>query len=326
MNAAGKIGERVESHKAGDSHMRTSRKREEPQGMLTLQRKETIAGWFFVSPMLIGTTVLTLIPIVATFLLSFTDWKFIAGFDAIKWTGLENFTGLIDDEKFRRSLVNNFLFLLTVPVYLTISLILAVLINNKVYFSNFFKVIFFMPYISSVVAVAVVWQVLFHPSVGPVNEFLRMIGLQNPPQWIADPDFALISIMMISVWISIGFNMIVYIAGLQAIPRDMYEAAEIDGASGWKKFMRITLPLISPTTFFLMITGFIYSFKVFDLIAVLTKGGPIQSTTMLVWYMYEKAFTDLDIGYASSIAFVLFICLLIITLLQWIGQNKWVNY
>lgn len=296
------------------------------RSMRSLQRREEAAGWLFVSPMLLGTTVLTLLPIVATFVLSFADWKFIAGIEALRWIGLENFRELMDDPKFIRSLQNNFVFLLSVPIYMAVSLALAVFINNKAYMKNLFKVVFFMPYISSVVAVAVVWQVLFHPSLGPVNEFLRLLGISDPPLWIADPDFALISLMMISVWISIGFNMIVYIAGLQAIPRDIYEAAEIDGAGGWRSFTRITWPLLTPTTFFLLITGFIYSFKVFDLIAILTKGGPIQSTTMLVWYMYETAFTNLDIGYASSIALVLFLCLVIITTLQWIGQNRWVNY
>ncbi len=294
--------------------------------MRSLQRREDAAGWLFVAPMLIGTTVLTLIPIVATFLLSFADWKFIAGIDALRWVGLENFRELVDDPKFQRSLINNFVFLLSVPIYMMISLALAVLINNLAYLKSLFKVVFFMPYISSVVAVAVVWQVLFHPSLGPVNHVLRLIGIADPPQWIADPDYALPSLMMISIWISIGFNMIVYIAGLQSIPREMYEAAEIDGASGWVKFTRITWPLLTPTTFFLLITGIIYSFKVFDLVAVLTKGGPIQSTTMLVWYIYEKAFVNLEIGYASAIALVLFLCLFFITLLQWFTQNRWVNY
>jgi multiple sugar transport system permease protein len=131
---------------------------------------------------------------------------------------------------------------------------------------------------------------------------------------------------MISIWISIGFNMIVYMAGLQAIPKDLYESAEIDGAGGWTKFRKITLPLISPTTFFLLITGIIYTFKSFDLIAVLTKGGPAGSTSLMVWYMYETAFLNLKIGYASAIGTVLFISVLIITLVQWAGQKKWVNY
>lgn len=296
------------------------------KGRRSIQRRESLAGWFFVSPMLIGTTILTLVPILAIFALSFSDWIFISGIEGLSWNGWANFNHLLDDPTFRKSLVNNLVFLLTVPAYMAISLLLAVIIESKVYAKNFFKVVFFMPYISSIVAVAIVWQVLFHPSIGPVNQFLMFLGMSNPPKWIADPNFALISIMMISVWISIGFNMIVYIAGLQSIPRDLYEAADIDGAGGWAKFRRITFPLLSPTTFFLLITGIIYTFKVFDLIAILTKGGPIKSTTMMVWYIYETAFINLKIGYASVLSFVLFLCVFMITMIQWIGQKRWVNY
>ncbi|WP_239635394.1 sugar ABC transporter permease [Paenibacillus sp. H1-7] len=291
-----------------------------------LQRKETLAGFLFVSPMLIGVTVLVLIPIIATFVLSFADWNFIVGFKGFNWVGLDNFQKLITDATFLKSFRNNAVFLLTVPIYLIISLVLAIIIDKNVYLKGYFKVAYFMPYISSVVAVAIVWQVLFHPSAGPVNQFLMSIGISDPPKWIADPNYALISVMMISVWISIGFNLIVYIAGLQSIPKDLYEAADIDGASKWVQFRSITLPLLSPTTFFLLITGIIATFKVFDLIAVLTQGGPIQSTSMIVWYLYDTAFTNLKIGYASSMAAVLFLCVLVITGLQWIGQKKWVNY
>ncbi|OXM85263.1 carbohydrate ABC transporter permease [Paenibacillus rigui] len=292
----------------------------------SLQRKETLAGFIFVSPMLIGVTIFVLIPIIATFVLSFSDWNFIMGFNGFKWGGLDNYQKLFHDPQFLKSLRNNAIFLLTVPVYLIISIVLAILIDKHVYFKSFFKVAYFMPYISSVVAVAIVWQVLFHPSAGPVNQFLMSLGVSNPPKWIADPDYALISVMMISVWISIGFNLIVYIAALQSIPKDLYEAADIDGANGWVKFKSITLPMLSPTTFFLMITGFISTFKVFELIAVLTQGGPVGSTSMLVWYLYDTAFTNLKLGYASSMSTVLFLLVLLITALQWLGQKKWVNY
>lgn len=291
-----------------------------------MQRSETIAGFLFVSPMLIGVSVLVLIPILITFMLSFADWNFILGLKGFQWTGLSNFANLMHDEVFKRSIVNNLIFLLVVPVYMSISLVLAVLIDRYVYMKSYFKVAYFMPYISNIVAVAVVWQVLFQPSYGPVNSFLRSVGIENPPGWLADPDFALISLMMISVWISIGFNMVVYIAGLQSIPKDLYEAADIDGASGWTKFIRITIPMLSPTSFFLLITGIIYSFKVFDLIAVLTEGGPINATTMMVWDLYSTAFRDLDIGYASSMGVVLFLFVFGITLIQWVLQKKWVEY
>ncbi|MEK3912129.1 sugar ABC transporter permease [Paenibacillus sp. FSL H7-0331] len=292
----------------------------------SLQRKESLAGLLFVSPMIIGVTFLTLIPIIATFLISFSDWNFIMGLQGFKWVGLSNFQTLISDTAFLKSMKNNAMFLLTVPIYMGISLVLAILIEKHIYFKSFFKVAFFMPYISSVVAVATVWMVLFNPSTGPVNQFLTSIGIDNPPKWIADPSYALPSLMMVSIWISIGFNMIIYIAGLQNIPKDLYEAADIDGANGWVKFQKITLPLLSPTTFFLLVSGIIATFKVFDLIAILTRGGPMRSTSMMVWDMYEMAFVNLKIGYASSMASVLFFCVLLITILQWLGQKKWVNY
>lgn len=291
-----------------------------------LKRNETIAGFLFIGPMLIGVTVLTLIPIIATFLLSLADWNFIAGMKDMKWAGLDNFEALFQDDAFLKSLRNNAVFLLAVPIYLAISIFLAIVIDKHIYMKSYFKVAYFMPYISSIVAVAVVWQVLFNPSAGPVNQTLMALGIENPPKWIADPKYALPSLMMISIWISIGFNMIVYIAGLQSIPRDLYEAAEIDGAGTWTKFKSITFPQLSSTTFFLLVTGIISTFKVFELIAVLTKGGPLNSTTMIVWQLYDTAFVNLKIGYASSMAVVLFICVFTITLLQWIGQKKWVNY
>lgn len=292
----------------------------------SLQKKETIAGILFVGPMLIGVTVLTIIPILATFMLSLADWNFIAGFKDIRWVGFENFERLFQDDAFLKSLKNNAYFLLTVPIYLAVSMFLAIIIDKQVYMKSYFKVAYFMPYISSIVAVAIVWQVLFHPSAGPVNQLLFSLGIDNPPKWIADPKYALPSLMMISVWVSIGFNMIVYIAGLQSIPRDLYEAADIDGANAWNKFKSITFPQLSSTSFFLLVTGIISTFKVFDLIAILTKGGPISSTSMIVWYLYDTAFVNLKIGYASSMAVVLFACVMLITLLQWVGQKKWVNY
>ena len=288
--------------------------------------KETITGYMFVAPMLTGVTLLTILPIVASFLLSFTEWNFLLGFKKIEFVGLTNFEKLLADDAFWKSFKNNLIFILVVPVTLAVSLFLAVVINRYVYFKNFFKIVYFMPYISSVVAVAIVWQVLFHPSYGPVNQFLLSIGVENPPKWIADIHFALPSVMMITVWINIGYNMIIYIAGLQSIPADLYEAADIDGARPWQKFRYITLPMLSPTTFFLLITGIIGTFKVFDLIQVLTKGGPARSTSVVVFYLYETAFVNLKMSYASTMALFLFLAIFAITLVQWWGQRKWVNY
>ncbi|WP_374992149.1 carbohydrate ABC transporter permease [Paenibacillus sp. LHD-38] len=288
--------------------------------------QDTLAGYLFIAPMLITATILTIIPIILSGIISFTDWNFIAGLSNIKFIGLDNYTKMASDENFIRSLTNNFVLILVIPVSLFISLALAVLINKATYFKSVFKVIYFMPFISSFVAVAVLWRVLFHPSSGPINGFLMSLGIDHPPAWLADPNFALISVMIIMVWAGIGFEMIIFMAGLQNIPVDLYEAADIDGATKIRQFFTVTIPLLSPTTFFLLITGIVGSFKVFDLIMILTNGGPAGSTSVIVFYLYEVAFIQLKSGYASAIGIALLLLILAITVVQWIGQKKWVNY
>ncbi|WP_261807927.1 carbohydrate ABC transporter permease [Paenibacillus sp. N3.4] len=290
------------------------------------EKKENLAGYLLVAPMLIGLTIFTVIPTLISLILSFTDWSFIAGLDKIKFIGFRNYVLLFQDQVFLKSFGNNLVILLVVPIQLILALILAVVIDKYVYWKNLFKVIFFMPYISSVVAVAIVFQLLFHPSYGPVNQALKSLGMANPPKWLADLHYALPSVMIIMVWIGIGFCLIVYMAALQSIPRDLYESADIDGAGSWTRFRKITFPLVSPTTFFLLITGLISSFKSFDIIKVLTSGGPSYSTSVITYYLYTTAFENLKTGYASSMAWVLFGCVLLITLVQLYGQKKWVNY
>ncbi|WP_411343000.1 carbohydrate ABC transporter permease [Paenibacillus sp. WLX1005] len=293
---------------------------------LSVRTKETLAGYLFAAPMLLGLTVFILIPMISLFFVSLTKWNFIQGLSGVEMVGLDNFRHLFQDTTFFVSLLNNLKLLIAVPVTLFVSLIVAIVVDELVYFKSFFKVIYFMPYISSVVAVAIVFQILFHPSQGPVNHFLMSLGIENPPKWLADTSYALPSIMLISVWTSIGFNMIVYLAGLQSIPKDLYEAAEIDGASKLRQFRSITVPMLSPTTFFLLITGVIYSFKTFDLIAVLTQGGPAKSTNVMVYEIYDQAFINLKMGYAAAESVFLFAVILLITILQFWGQKKWVNY
>ncbi|MGN7311051.1 carbohydrate ABC transporter permease [Alkalicoccobacillus gibsonii] len=288
--------------------------------------RDAVAGWVFIGPMFIGTSILVIFPILSSLTLSFTNWNIVAGYENAEFIGLDNFVALFNDPLFIKSLGNNFLLLLAIPITLFISLTLATIINKYIYFKDFFKVIFFMPFISSIVAVAVVFRVLFHPTQGPINQLLMTLGINNPPGWIADISFALPSVMLIMIWTGIGFNLIIYLAGLQSIPKELYEAAQIDGASAWYQFKKITIPLVSPTTFLLFVTGIISSFKIFDLIIVLTGGGPANSTKVPVVYLYEKAFLDLRAGYASSISLVIFVIILIITYLQFKGQKKWVNY
>ncbi|MBD2844253.1 sugar ABC transporter permease [Paenibacillus sp. IB182496] len=290
------------------------------------RRREMLAGYLFTGPMLVGVLIFTLVPMLLSFGLSLTDWSFVTGIETIRFDGFGNFARLFATDAFANSLVHNLVLLLSVPVGMTLALALAVVITTRVYTPGLFKVIFFMPHISSIVAVAVVWQVLFHPSYGPVNSMLMALGIAEPPKWLADPSYALTSVLMLMVWIDMGVALIIYIAGLKNIPADLYEAAEIDGATSWKKFKHITFPLLTPTTFFLLITGLIGNFKSFALIKVLTDGGPVKSTTVIAYDMYTEGFVNLRTGYASSMAVVLFAVILLITLIQWIGQRKWVNY
>lgn len=285
-----------------------------------------MAGYLFISPMLALTTVLVIVPIILSGVISFTDWNFITGLGDLNFIGFGNYRDLLQDEAFILSLKHNLALMAVVPVSMFMALVLAVLINKAAYFKTFFKVIYFMPFISSFVAVALLWRVLYHPGSGPINGFLRSIGIENPPMWLADPAYALISVMIIMVWATLGFNMIIFLAGLQGISKDLYEAADIDGANHVRQFFSITLPVLSPTTFFLLISGIIGSFKAFDLIMILTGGGPAGSTSVIVTYLYETAFINLKSGYASAMGIVLLICILFITFIQWVGQKKWVNY
>ncbi|WP_449539117.1 carbohydrate ABC transporter permease [Ferdinandcohnia sp. Marseille-Q9671] len=288
--------------------------------------KENLSGYAFIAPMFIGTSVLVLFPILSSFVLSFTDWNFVAGYQNAKFVGFENFSKLFTNALFIKGLLNNIILILAVPITLLLSLGLAVIINKHVYLKDLFKIIYFMPFISSIVAVAVVFQVLFHPTKGPINQLLMSLGVDNPPAWIADVSYALPSVMLIMIWTGIGFNLIIYLAGLQNIPKELYEAAQMDGATAWSQFTKITIPLVSPTTFLLFVTGVISSFKVFDLIIVLTNGGPANSTITPVVYLYQQAFIELKTGYASAISLVMFIIILLITYIQFVGQKKWVNY
>lgn len=288
---------------------------------------DNLAGYLFILPALIGFVGFILLPFLISFILSFTQWDFISGLGGIKFVGLANFKELLSDVWFTDSLRNNIIFTVTVvPTSLIVGLIMAVLIQKHTYLSTWVKVMIFMPYISSVVAIAVVWMVLLQPSFGPVNQFLNSIGIVNPPQWLADMKWSLPTLILITIWQGIGYYVIIYIGGLNSISESIYESAEIDGANFWVKFWSISVPLVSPTTFFLAITGIIGSFKVFDLVSVLTEGGPGTSTTVLAYYIYKSAFKYNRMGYASAIAWIVFIIIFIITIIQWKGQKKLVTY
>lgn len=286
-----------------------------------MKKRNTLIAWSFILPNFLGFAIFTLIPILFSFALAFMEWD---AFSPPTFTGLENFSRLLQDDTVRISIVNTVYYTLgNVPLTLVASLGLALLLNRKIRGVGFFRAAFFFPFISSLVAVAVVWNMLLHPTVGPVNNILRSIGIAYPPRWTASTDWAMPAVIIASVWRNMGYYMVIYLAGLQAIPRSLYEAASIDGANKWKQFLYVTLPMLRPTTFFVTIMLTITSFRIFDLIQVMTGGGPGRATNVLVMAIYNEAFVRFNFGYASTIAFVLFILVLGITIVQFSIEKKY---
>ncbi len=288
--------------------------------------KDTITGILFILPGFLGFTVFILIPVIMSLGLSFTEWNFLKGWEAIQFNGLKNYIRLFKDEWFQVSLINNLIFTaVTIPVLLILGLIVAEIINRHTYGGKGIRAMMFIPYIASVVAVCTVWQVLLQPSYGPINQFLQSIGISNPPKWLVDEKWALVAIIVINIWTQIGYYVAVYMSGLKNISLDLYEAAQIDGASAVQQFRYVTVPMVSPTTFFLAVMGIIGSFKVFDLISVLTQGGPGNSTSVMAYYIYRTAFQDFKMGYACTLAWALFVIIFLITLVQWKYQERFTN-
>lgn len=281
-----------------------------------LKRKNTLIAWSFIAPNFIGFLIFTLVPVVFSFILAFMKWD---SFSTPEFVGLQNFTRMLSDDTFWLSLKNTFLYTIgVVPLTLVCSLGLAILLNQKIKGVKFFRTAFFFPYVTSLVAIAVVWSMLFHPTMGPINQFLRVV-IENPPGWLSSSDWALTAIIIVSVWRGMGYYMILYLAGLQGISKELYEAAAMDGANKWKQFIHITVPALRPTTFFVTIMLVINCFKIFDLVQVMTDGGPGRATNVLVYQVYSEAFVKFNFGYASAIAMVLFVIVLVITVIQF----KW---
>ena len=290
------------------------------------QTKETLTGYLFLAPSLLGFLIFLVFPIFFSLFISFTDWDLISGFDKMQFLGIQNFINMFRDPNIRKAMSNNLVFTVcTVPLTIVFALFIAILLNNKVFFKVQFRLAFFIPYITSITAVSVVWLAMFNPASGPINVILQSIGVANPPKWISSPQTALLSIIIISIWMGTGYCMVLYMAALQNIPQSLYEAAEIDGAMGLKKFWYITRPMLSSTTFMLLITRIITSFEVFGLISVMTGGGPVKSTTVLVYEIYINSFKLYRFGYGSAIAWLLFIVIFLVTAVQWVLQKKWVH-
>ncbi|MCK9328596.1 MAG: sugar ABC transporter permease [Candidatus Cloacimonetes bacterium] len=286
------------------------------------QLKEDIAGYLFILPNLVGFLVFTMFAVVFSFLMSFTDWSLIKKLSAVKWVGLKNYIDLFSDKWFQASVINNLWFLLVVPVTIFLAMIFAFLMNDKIFFKKGFRTILYLPNITSTVAVSVVWFTLFNPRMGPVNQLLMALGVDNPPQWLISTVWAKPCIGLLMIWKSVGYYSLLYLAALQGIPKQLYESATMDGASGVKQFFKITIPLLSPTTFMLTILSVMNNFKDWSLIQIMTEGGPGTSTYNIGYYIYYVAFRKSRMGYASAISWVLLLILMVFTIIRFYVEKK----
>ena len=290
------------------------------------ERKRMLTAYSFIAPNFIGFAVFTMIPIICAFALGLLHWD---GNNAIEFAGLSNFKRLLGDSIFKASLKNTIIYCIgTVPLTMIASLGLAIVLNQKVKFRGFFRTVSFFPYVASLVAITAVWSMIFHPSKGPVNAILYYIfHVENLPNWFGG-DLILLTLILFSVWKYMGYYMVIYLAGLQGISAELYEAAGLDGANTWQKFRYVTWPQLRSTTFFVTVMLTINCFKVYDIAIMLAGGGDGKlgtSSTVLVYYIYQKAFIEWDLGYSSAIAMVLFAMVLIITLIQFRGQKKYAD-
>jgi multiple sugar transport system permease protein len=285
--------------------------------------KQYGVAYLFLAPSLIGLTVFVLYPIVYSLFLSFVKWD---GLTPMKFIGLTNYMDLWTDETFRISLINNLYYtLVTVPITIALSILLALLMNFKVRGIKMFRVFYFFPNITAALAIGIIFAAMF-TQYGPINTILRFFGYENPPGWLASTTLALPAIMLVSIWKGIGYNAVILFAGLQGVPRHLYEAAELDGANKFKQFIYVTLPGLSPVIFFCTVMGVIGSFQVFDTVMAMTQGGPGRSTNVLVYHIYKTAFQNYNFGYASAMSYILFLIILGITLIQLRMQKRWVTY
>ncbi|MFC8921818.1 carbohydrate ABC transporter permease [Cellulosimicrobium sp. NPDC057127] len=285
-----------------------------------LRLRNTLIGYSFILPNFLGFGLLTLIPVVTLFYISFTNWNV---FGVAQWIGLDNFTRLVADTSFHRALLNTLYYaVIHIPLTLAASLGLALLLNRKLRGVAFFRTVAFFPYITSVVAIAVVWNMLFSPEFGPINQMLRAIGVDNPPGWTTSSAWAMPAVILVSVWREMGYYMLLLLAGLQTVPAQLYEAARMDGANAWQRFWNVTLPGLRPTMFFVTVMLTIQSFKIFDLILVMTNGGPGQSTLVLSQYIWQKGFVENQFGYASAVSVALFLICILVTVFQFVVNKR----
>ena len=286
------------------------------------QLKYHLTGYAFISLALIGVLAFRLWPMLESLRLSFHKYDILT---EPTWLGLRNYVRIFtEDELFRKSLANTAYYVgVSIPLRLVIALLLAMLLNQKVKGMQIYRTLFYLPTVTAIVAVAMLWMWAFEPALGIVNNSLKLLGITGPA-WLGDPRWAMISIIIVACW-QVGPQMLIFLAGLQSIPTQLYEVANLDGASWWQRVSRVTLPLLSPIIFFNMVVGIIQSFQVFAKVYIMTGGGPVNSTLVYVMYLYTRAFNYLEMGYGSAMAWILFLIILGLTLIQFLA-SKWVYY
>ncbi|MCE5300088.1 MAG: sugar ABC transporter permease [Spirochaetia bacterium] len=291
---------------------------------MSMAAQEGMWGYFFLSPWILGMILFTGGPIIASFLLAFCNWDLIT---TPQWIGFDNFARMFTDSRFLASLYNTFYYtLFAVPLGIVGSVLVALLMNQEWKSVRILRTIYYLPSVTAGVASAIIWMWLLNPDFGLINYGLKLIGITGP-QWMADENWSKPALIIMSLW-GVGGNMIIYLAGLQGVPRQLYEAAEIDGAGMIQKFWNVTVPMLTPVIFFNLIMSIVASFQIFTQVYVMTggQGGPADSTLVLVLYIYQHAFKFHNMGYASALAWVLFIIILIFTLIQFKVSGGWVHY
>ncbi len=288
-------------------------------------RREMLLAFVFLAPSLLVLAAFVYFPIAWAFGISFTNWQ--VGGATTSFVGLKNYTDTITSGDFRNALKTTVYFMvLKLPLDIVLSLGVALLLNQKLRGMSFFRVALFMPVVTSMVAAAAIWRVLYNPSTGLFNTLLNSVGLPSQ-RWLRDPNLAMPSVVLVALWKGMGYNIVIFLAGLQNIGRVFYEAAEIDGANGWQRFRYITLPLLSPVTYFVLLIGIINSFKVFSLMHVMAPdGGPLNSVEVLVFYLYRLTFQQFKFGQGAAVSFILFAIVLGLAFIQQRVAEKRVHY
>lgn len=298
--------------------MASARRRASP-----LLRSEARWALFFMTPSALGFLVFTLLPVLASLGLSFVKWNLVA---SPQWIGFDNYTRAFHDGMFWHVLRNTAVYTLgTVPTTIALSLVLALALNRKMRGVTLFRDLYYLPVVAPLVAVAMVWRWLYNKDFGIINYLLSLVGIPAVP-WLTSTQWALPAVIILSVWMSLGYGMVLYLAGLQGIPQHLYDAAAVDGANSWQRFRHITIPMLSTTTFFVLVTSVIGSFQVFGQVYIMTRGGPANATSTIVYYIYQNAFESFRMGYASALSWLLFAVIFLFTLIQFRAQRERAYY